>query len=266
VISEPKDFLARALSASRARLTEAETEIPLSTLDEKIWTMHPVRSLEAALRGAERLHVIAEMKRSSPSAGLLRPTYEPSAIAAVYRDGGASAVSVLTEPDHFGGDLAHLHLAREAGLPVLRKDFLVSPYQVAEARVAGADAVLLIVAALGEVGLRQMLQARMRYGMSAIVEVHDEEDVEVAADCGARIIGVNCRDLHTLTVDPERCFRLAELLPKDCIKVAESGVVGPEQVKALRAARYDAVLVGESLLRAADPRGLLEEMVAAGRL
>lgn len=266
MIQEPKDFLSRAVAASRARLTEAENEFPLSTLDAKVWTMPPVRPLEAALRGAERLHVIAEMKRSSPSAGLLRQTYEPAAIAATYRDGGASALSVLTEPDHFGGDLSHLHLARGAGLPVLRKDFLVSPYQVAEARVAGADAVLLIVAALGEVGLRQMLQARMRYGMSALVEVHDEEDVEVAADCGARIIGVNCRDLRTLSVDLERCFRLAELLPKDCIKVAESGVVGPDQVKALRAAHYDAVLVGESLLRADDPKALLEKMVEAGRL
>jgi indole-3-glycerol phosphate synthase len=265
VSGETKDFLSRAVAASRARLTEAENETSLASLDARIWSLPAVRSLEAALRGAGRLHVLAEMKRASPSAGTLADSYDPERIALAYRDGGASAISVLTEPDHFGGDLAHLLPAGAAGLPVMRKDFLVSPYQVAEARAAGADAVLLIVAALGEVGLRQMLQARAKYGMSALVEIHDEDDLDAAAGCGARIIGVNCRDLRTLKVDPDRCLKMADLLPRDCIRVAESGVSRPDQIRALRAARYDAVLVGEALMRSAAPAALLAELVAAGR-
>jgi indole-3-glycerol phosphate synthase len=265
VSPETRDFLARAVAASRARLAEAEGEVALSTLDARIFTLPPPRSLEGALRGAGRVHVIAEMKRASPSAGPLAEAYDPAAIAREYRDGGASAISVLTEPEHFGGDLTHLRAAGSAGLPVLRKDFLVSPYQVAESRAAGADGVLLIVAALGEVGLRQMLQSCSRYGLAALVEIHDEEDLEMASGCGARIIGVNARDLRTLRVDPDRLLRLAEALPRDCIRVAESGVSRPDQVRALRAARYDAVLVGEALMRADRPRALLADLAAAGR-
>lgn len=261
---EPKDFLARAVAASRARIVEAEGEIPLSALEAKIWDLPPARPFESALRGAERIRIIAEMKRASPSAGTLATAYDPASLAAAYRDGGASALSVLTEPDHFGGDLDHISQAGKAGLPVLRKDFLVSPYQVAEARMAGADAVLLIVEALGEVGLRQMLQAAGRYGLAAIVEVHDEEDLEAAAGCGARIIGVNCRDLRSLKVDPERAIRLAAHLPRHVVRVAESGVSHPDQVRALRSAQYDAVLVGEALMRSNRPEALLKALIAAG--
>jgi len=258
------DFLAKAVAASRARVAEVELEAPLSAMEEILWNLPPARTLESALRGAERLHVIAEMKRSSPSAGILSKSYDPRRIAAEYAKGGASALSVLTEPDHFGGELAHLKLAGTAGLPVLRKDFLVSPYQVAESRIAGADAVLLVTAALGEVGLRQMLQAAGKYGLSALVEVHGEEDLEIAAGCGARIIGVNCRDLRTLKVDPDRCLRLAPHLPRSVLRVAESGVSTTDQVRALRKAQYDAVLVGQALMKAHDPAEALSKLAAAG--
>ena len=186
-------------------------------------------------------------------------------IAGAYADGGASAISVLTEPKKFKGHLDHLRQARVAGVPVIRKDFIVSPYQVAESRAAGADAVLLIVAALGEVGLRQLLQACDRYAIGALVEVHDEGDLHTALRCRARIIGVNARDLRTLTVDPERCRRLAPILPKNVIRVAESGVSSPEQMAGLRESGYDAALIGEALMRAADPAALLTELLASGR-
>lgn len=261
---ETKDFLAKVIAASRARVAAVEMATPLAAMEELIWNLAPARSLEAALRGAERLHVIAEMKQASPSAGSLSTAYDPRRIAAEYLKGGASALSVVTEPDHFKGDVAHLKLAGTSGLPVLRKDFLVSPYQVAEARIAGADAVLLIVAALGEVGLRQMMQAAGRYGLAALVEVHDEEDVETASSCGARIIGVNCRDLRTLKVDADRCVRFAPLLPRSVLRVAESGVATPEQVRALRKARYDGVLIGEALMRSTEPAATLQALVAAG--
>jgi len=264
VTTDPRDFLAKAIVSSRDRVTALEMETPLSEMEETIWNLPPALSMEGALRGAERLHVIAEMKRASPSAGRLSASYDPRRIAADYLSGGASAISVLTEPDLFGGEIAHLKLAGTAGLPVLRKDFLVSPYQIAEARIAGADTVLLIVAVLGEVGLRQMMQAAGKYGLSAIVEVHEESDLEMAAGCGARIIGVNCRDLRTLKVDPHRCHRLAPLLPRSVLRVAESGVSTAEEIRRLRKARYDGVLIGEALMRSSDPAGTLRSFVEAG--
>ncbi|HZE88901.1 MAG TPA: indole-3-glycerol phosphate synthase TrpC [Verrucomicrobiae bacterium] len=260
----PENFLARAVTASRARIALLEGDTPLSELEERIWNLPPAVSFEAPLRGAERLHVIAEMKRSSPSAGLLAARYDPRRLARAYLEGGASAISVLTEPDLFGGELSHLRLAATSGLPILRKDFLVSPYQVAEARLAGADAVLLIVAALGEVGLRQMLQAAGKYGLAALVEIHDEEDIHMAAGCGARIVGVNSRDLRTLKIDSDRCAKLAPKLSRSVIRVAESGVSRPDQARALRQTGYDAVLVGEALMRAPDPVAALRALAEAG--
>ncbi|MBI3447495.1 MAG: indole-3-glycerol phosphate synthase TrpC [Acidobacteria bacterium] len=262
--SDTQDFLAKVVAASRARIALLEGDTPLSAMEERIWNLPPAASFEAPLRGAERLHVIAEMKRSSPSAGILVEHYDPRRIAHAYLEGGASAISVLTEPDLFGGDLSHLRFAGTSGLPILRKDFLVSPYQVAEARLAGADAVLLIVAALGEVGLRQMLQAAGKYGLAALVEIHDEEDIQMAAGCGARIVGVNSRDLRTLKIDPDRCAKLAPKLPRSVIRVAESGVSRPDQARALRKTGYDAVLVGEALMRAEDPVAALRRLVEAG--
>jgi indole-3-glycerol phosphate synthase len=261
---EARDFLARAVASSRARVAALEMETPLSEMEETIWNLPPALSMEGALRGAERLHVIAEMKRASPSAGTLAAGYDPRRLAAEYLKGGASAISVLTEPDLFGGEIAHLKLAGTATLPILRKDFLVSPYQIAEARIAGADAVLLIVAALGEVGLRQMMQAAGKYGLSAIVEIHEEAEIGMAAGCGARILGVNCRDLRTLKIDPDRCHRLAPLLPRSVLRVAESGVSSTEEVRALRKALYDGVLIGEALMRSSDPAARLRALVEAG--
>jgi indole-3-glycerol phosphate synthase len=258
------DFLSRAVNSSRARLTEAEHTVPLSKLEERIWELTPTRSLEAAMRDPGRMHVIAEMKKASPSSGKLSRMYKPSAVAEIYRDAGASAVSVLTEPEHFAGELTHLAKAGSAGIPVLREDFLVSPYQVAESRAAGADGIHLIVAALGEVGLRQMLQTANRYGLASLVEAHDEEEIGIAAACGVRIISVNSRDLRTLRVDMKKSLRLAKHLPRDATRVAQSGISRPEQVRELRAAGYDAILVGEALMTTEDPGALLISLMQAG--
>lgn len=259
------DFLSRATAASRKRLAAAESARPIAELDAAIGDLPPARSLEAALRQPGQVNIIAEMKKASPTAGLLAENFVPRVIAGTYAEGGASAISVLTEPRKFKGHLDHLRQARGAGVPVLRKDFIVSSYQVAESRAAGADAVLLIVAVLGEVGLRQLLQACDRYGLSALVEIHDEADLETARRCRARIIGVNARNLRTLKVDPEWCHRLAPLLPRDVIRVAESGVSSPAQMVLLRQSGYDAALIGEALMRAGEPAALLAELLASGR-
>jgi indole-3-glycerol phosphate synthase len=259
------DFLSRAAAASRKRLAAAETARPLAELSGVIHDLPPARSLEAALRQPGQVSIIAEIKKASPSAGLLAENFEPRLIAGTYADGGASAISVLTEPRKFMGHLDHVRQARVAGIPVLRKDFIVSSYQVAESRVAGADAVLLIVAMLGEVGLRQLLQACDRYAIGALVEIHDEQDLEIALRCRPRIIGVNARNLRSLEVEPELCHQLAEALPRNLIRVAESGVSSPEQMAALRQSGYDAALIGQALMQAPEPAALLAELLSAGK-
>ena len=214
----------------------------------------PAADAEAALRAAPGLAVIAEVKRASPSKGALADIPEPAALAAADAAGGAAAVSVLTEPRRFSGSLDDLAAVRaRIDVPVLRKDFLVTPYQVAEARAWGADFVLLIVAALpqGElVALREQAEA---LGMTALVEVHDEEETRRAVDAGARVVGVNARDLRTLEIDRTTFARLRPLIPDDVVTVAESGVRGVDDVRAYAAAGARAVLVGEALVTGGDP-------------
>lgn len=214
----------------------------------------PALDAEAALRAAPGMAVIAEVKRASPSKGSLADIPDPAALAAAYAAGGAAAVSVLTEPRQFSGSLDDLAAVRaRIDVPVLRKDFLVRPYQVAEARAWGADFVLLIVAALpqGElVALREQAEA---LGMTALVEVHDEEETRRAVDAGARVVGVNARDLRTLEIDRTTFARLRPLIPDDVVTVAESGVRGVDDVRAYAAAGARAVLVGEALVTGGDP-------------
>ena len=206
--------------------------------------------------------VIAEFKRRSPSGGVIRPDATPSEIARVYQDGGAAALSVLTDSDYFGGSDADLAEARAAcELPVLRKDFVVDAYQVHEARAIGADAVLLIVRALTDGHLRRYLELATRVGMAALVETHSADEVRRALDAGATLIGVNNRDLDTLVTDVSLAPRLRPLVPSQCVFVAESGVSTPENVAALADAGVDAVLIGEALLRSADPGARLRELV-----
>jgi len=211
--------------------------------------------------------IIAEVKRRSPSKGDLAEIPEPAVLAAEYEAGGAAAISVLTEQRRFSGSLADLDAIRErVSVPVLRKDFMVDPYQVWEARAHGADLVLLIVAALTDAQLGSLALLARSLGMTCLVEVHTAEEVARAVDSGAVLLGVNNRDLKTLTVDPGLFARLAELVPPGIVKVAESGLTSPADAARAAAAGADVVLVGEALVRDQEPRRAVADMIAAGTL
>lgn len=249
------------LTVAAKRALEAEESIDRLV---EIATSRPrARSLRAALR-ADGLSVIAEIKRRSPSAGPIDLSLDPASQALEYQRGGAAAISVLTEPEFFGGSLVDLEDAKGAvDLPVLRKDFTMSAVQVWEARAAGADAVLLIVAALTDRTLRQLVETAEVVGVDAIVEAHTPLEVERALAAGACIVGVNNRDLTTFTTDLGVAEQAASLLPADTVKIAESGVSNPEGAARMRAAGYDAILVGEALVRHADPAGFVAELAGA---
>lgn len=238
--------------------------VSLETLKERASRTAPARDATAALR-APGVSVISEVKRSSPSKGALAMIADPAALAADYEAGGASVISVLTEQRRFGGSLEDLAAVRaRVDIPVLRKDFMVSSYQLWEARAHGADVILLIVAALDQerlVGLRERAES---LGMTALVEVHDEEETERALDAGATVIGVNNRNLKTLEVDRGTFARLAPRIPDGIVRIAESGVRGPHDVLEFARAGADAVLVGESLVTGGDPRSAVADLVAAG--
>jgi indole-3-glycerol phosphate synthase len=241
-----------------------QAAVPLDVIREHAAAARPALDAFAALR-APGVGVIAEVKRRSPSKGSLASIDDPASLAAQYQAGGARVISVLTEGRKFGGSLEDLDAVRAAvRVPVLRKDFVVGSYQVHEARAHGADAVLLIVAALEQnvlIGLRERVES---LGMTALVEVHTEEEASRALDAGARVIGVNARDLHTLDVDRSTFERIAPGLPSNVVKIAESGVRGPLDLIEYAAAGADAVLVGESLVTGADPRHAVAELVTAG--
>ncbi len=247
-----------------ADVAEREAAKPLDVVKaEAEAARSPIDAL-SALR-APGVAVIAEVKRSSPSKGPLADIPDPAALAAEYAAGGARMISVLTEQRRFGGSLADLDAVRaDVTIPVLRKDFVVTSYQIHEARAHGADAVLLIVAALEQnalVGLRERIES---LGMTALVEVHTEAEADRALEAGAKVIGVNARDLKTLAVDRAVFERIAPGLPNSVVKVAESGVRGPRDLIEYAAAGADAVLVGEGLVTAASPRQAVAELVMAG--
>jgi indole-3-glycerol phosphate synthase len=220
---------------------------------------------EAALRDGETVKVVAEVKRSSPSKGALAAIADPAGLASDYEAGGATIISVLTEQRRFGGSLADLADVRAAvDVPVLRKDFVVTSYQVWEARAHGADAVLLIVAALEQEALVSLVERVHSLGMTALVEVHDVDEVARAVDAGARVIGINSRDLRTLEVDRAVFARVAPAVPSGIVRIAESGVRGPHDVLEFARAGADAVLVGESLVTGKNPRDAVADLVAAG--
>lgn len=256
-------FLSETLEDVRRRLArEPLDESALMTLAMRL---PPTRGFAGALWSAKPVAVIAEVKRSSPSAGLIAEA-DPAAQARVYEAAGAAAVSVLTEPRHFDGSLADLravHLA--TALPVLRKDFLVHPAQLMEARVEGADAVLLIAAALSPKELEAMLATAEDLGLGALVEVHSEEDLDKAVATSAKVVGVNARDLETLEVDPDRALTLLGRVPDDRIAVAESGISERAQVERAVRAGARAVLVGEALMRSEDPGAKLRELRGGDR-
>ena len=244
-------YLDRIVAFHRARAA-ADRRTPGALLDQAL-AAGPARPFAAALQRPGGPAVIAEIKRRSPSRGALAPGLVPGEVARSYQAGGAAALSVLTDTEFFGGSAADLGEARAAcSLPVLRKDFTVDRRDVLDARIMGADAVLLIVAALDDTELRTLVELTAEVALDAVVEVHDEAEVGRALAAGATTIGVNQRDLATFAVDPERALRLAPLLPAGTVAVAESGITGPDDVARLAEAGYHALLVGEWLVTSAD--------------
>jgi indole-3-glycerol phosphate synthase len=252
----------RSLAAADRRVTEALAAEAAGRPD-------PVGFAAAiqAAAAAGRLAVIAEIKRRSPMKGDLAPGLDPAALASAYAAGGAACVSVLTDVEFFGGsflDLAEARRGAGPGVPILRKDFTVSANDVVDTRLIGADAVLLIAAALDPAELVELHALAGELGLDALVEVHDEAELEAALDVGATLVGVNQRDLTTFEVDHDRARRMAGRMPDGVATVAESGIRGPDDARRLADAGYDAVLVGETLVRAPDPSAAVAELAAAG--
>lgn len=258
--SDLPDILAQIVAYKRGQLSSAVvSRQELEMLGEE--TRPSRRDFRTALLDREPA-VIAEVKRASPSKGPLATQADPAAIAAAYQDAGAAAISVLTDEKFFGGSLDDLCLARGAvGLPVLRKDFTIDEYHVAEAAAHSADAVLLIAAILPEKRLRQLREYAWHFRMAALVEVHDERELEAALASGAGVIGVNNRNLRNFKDDLETSLRLAEKIPASVIKVSESGIRSAQDVQKLRQAGYDAFLVGEHLMRSRDPAQALRDLL-----
>ena len=255
------DLLGTIVAASKRAVAFREQLRPLAQLERDTTRVPAGARFAAALRDSPAPRVIAECKRRSPSKGILREHYEPATHARDYAAAGAAAISVLTEPTFFDGSPEHLRAVRQAvDIPILRKDFIVTDYQVAEAAWLGADAVLLIVGALGQSALAGLLDAATRRGLASLVEVHDEEELSRAVDAGADIVGVNSRNLRTLTVDHDVLERLVTRIPSSAIKVAESGIRSRGDLERLATAGYDAFLVGERLIATADPGGALREL------
>ena len=252
------------LEGVRADLAVRQGQTPLDRLKEAARGATPPRDVMNLLRRPD-VAIIAEVKRSSPSRGALATIDDPAALARDYQAGGAAIISVLTEPRRFGGSLEDLAAVRSAvSVPLLCKDFVISSYQLWEARAHGADMVLLIVAALDENALISLAERALSIGLVPLVEVHSEAEVARALDAGAKVIGVNARDLGTLEVDRGAFGRLAPLMPPEVVKIAESGVRGPRDLLAYAAAGADAVLVGESLVSGKDPRSAVADLVTAG--
>jgi indole-3-glycerol phosphate synthase len=255
-------YLDRIVAAHRA--AAAEDHRDEGDLEEAAERAEPARGFRAAL-AQPGLAVIAEVKRRSPSKGDLFPELDPAVLAQQYVAGGAACLSVLTDEDWFGGSRDDLRAARAAvPVPVLRKDFTVSRNDVCDARLMGADAVLLIVAALGQDELVDLHALAVAVGLDVLVEVHDEDELIRALDAGATLVGVNQRDLVTFEVDLDRAARVRPLIPEGVVAVAESGIGGPQDAARAAADGYDAVLVGESLVRSGDPSGAARALVDAG--
>jgi indole-3-glycerol phosphate synthase len=255
------DILARIIAKKRA-------ELAVGTVDLALWEQQAEvhlaarRNFRAAL-AARMPAIIAEIKKASPSKGVLLADFVPSRIALLYQRGGAAALSVLTDRDFFQGSLEDLGSARAiVNLPVLRKDFTISPEQILESAACGADAILLIAAILTERQIRDFREAAARYGMAALVEVHTLPELQVAIAAGADLIGVNNRNLSTFEVSLETSLRLAEHMPENALRVSESGIHDARDIARLRAAGYSAFLVGEHLMKSGDPVESLESLVA----
>ncbi len=260
--------LDQILRSTRARIAEGKRAADLRELEQRA-ERHIPREFRRALVEKSRsgVAVIAELKKASPSKGLIRAEFCVDELARELEAAGAAALSVLTDEEFFQGSSENLRRASEVvKIPCLRKDFIVSEFQLLEARANSADAVLLIVAALSQSELVTLARGAGARGLDVLCEVHDEDELQRALDAGCDLIGVNTRDLRTFKVDPEAAFRLAERLPKNVVKVAESGIRSGEDIARLRDAGYQAFLIGESLMRAERPGAALRELVASTEL
>jgi indole-3-glycerol phosphate synthase len=263
VTTEP-DLLSRLVLESRQDLQRRRALLSQDQF-ERAAAAHTPRDFIGAL-GKPGLSVIAEMKQRTPTMGVLAEDYRPADLARQYTEGGAVAISVLTQMASFGGRTEHVTAVRDATtLPILRKDFLTDSYEVAEARASGADAVLLIAAALAHSQLAELVRMTRSRGITALVEVHDEAEVATALEVGAQVIGVNHRDLRTFQVDLSLTERLRKVIPTDVIMVAESGIHTPEDARRMHEAGADAILIGEVLMRARDPAERIRELTAWSR-
>jgi indole-3-glycerol phosphate synthase len=256
-----RDILSRLVLEARQDL-QRRRHLVGSDQFERSAAAYTPKDFAAALR-RPGLAVIAEMKQRTPTMGVLAERYSPADLAHLYTEGGAAALSVLTHMASFGGRPEHVQAARDATeLPILRKDFITDPFEIAEARASGADAVLLIVAALERQQLVDLLAVTKSRGMAALVEVHDEQEAHAALESGARIVGVNHRDLRTFEVDLGLTERLREMIPAEIVLVAESGIHSADDARRLHEAGADAILVGEELMRSPDPAARIKELTA----
>jgi indole-3-glycerol phosphate synthase len=256
------NILDKIVAVKRDEIAAAQARTPAAELRARLADAPPVRDFFAPLAAPGPIRLIAEVKKASPSAGVIRADFDPVALARIYEAHGASCVSVLTDVQFFQGSLAYLEAVREAiGLPVLRKDFLVDRYQLLEARAAGADAVLLIAECLDDCQLRALHNEALELGMTPLVELYDPDNLPRVVEAGAKLIGVNNRDLRTFVVDLEHTLRLKAAAPPDCVFVGESGIRTRSDVERLEAAGVDAMLVGESLMREPDVGAAVDRLL-----
>ena len=268
IAKERGKILDEIMRYHREQLPKIKRNVPLSEVQAFAMTMPPPFDFYAAL-AKEGVSLIAECKKASPSKGLMVPNYDPVRLAKFYVRGGASAISVLTDGRHFQGNLEHLRDVREAtyksSIPLLRKDFTFDPYQIFEARAAGADAILLIAAVLGNGQMGELLDLTQKLGMNALVEVHSEAELERVLELKPRIVGVNNRNLQTFEVDFDNTRRLREMIPSDVLAVGESGLKSAEDVQVMRDIGVNAILVGETLVKSKNLLGTLRSFVEAGK-
>jgi indole-3-glycerol phosphate synthase len=254
-------FLQKILEHKKKEMAERKALLPLSELKRRLGETPAPLNFEGAIRSRQEA-LIAELKRSSPSRGRIREDFEPAAIARVYAESGAAAISVLTEQRFFEGHDSFLRQVRKSvSIPLLRKDFIIDPYQIYETRFLGGDAILFIARALDTGPLGEFLRLSSELGLSSLVEIHDEDDLEKAVSAGARMIGINNRDLSTFSTDLETSIRLAPLLPKGVTVISESGIRSRRDIERLRAAGVHGFLVGEALMTAGDIAGKIKELL-----
>ena len=268
-MTRPAEFLGRIVDDRRRRVEQLKLETPAHRLRARLGPGRANGRLERALRrggASQPLKLLCEIKRASPSKGLLNERLEPVELARLYEAGGAAAISLVTEPDHFQGELAWVDLVRpEVALPLLLKDFVVDRYQLLDAAVRGADGVLLLATLLSETELQRLVGEAKRLGLDPLVEVHSEVELHASLRAGATLVGINHRDLRTFELDMTLAERLLPLVPPMVTAVAESGLSKPEEIARLRASRCDAVLMGEVFATSPDPAATLAALAAAAR-